>query len=63
MMKTVTDSMCIPPMDGIAMGLATSAPAPVDQRMGRSPIKVVTDVIMQGLIRRVPAIRIVLRIS
>src|SRR3990172_10181470 len=63
MMKTLTSAMAIPPMEGIAMGLATSAPAPVDQRMGIKPINVVAAVIIQGLILRVPAIRIVSRIS
>jgi len=41
MMKTLTKAMAMPPMEGMAMGLATSAPAPVDQRMGTRPMKVV----------------------
>ena len=63
MMKTPTIAIAIPPMEGIAMGLATSAPAPVDHMMGMRPINVVAAVIIQGRILLVPAIKIVLRIS
>ena len=63
MMKTLTNAKAIPPIDGIAMGFATSAPAPVDQRIGIKPINVVAAVIIQGRILLVPAIKIVLRIS
>ncbi len=48
----------MPSMEGIAIGLATSAPAPVDHRVGRSPINVVAAVIIQGRILLVPAINI-----
>ena len=63
MMKTLTSAIAIPPMDGIAMGLATSAPAPVDHSMGTRPMKVVAAVIMQGRILRVPAMKMVSRMS
>ena len=63
MIKTLTSAMAIPPIEGIAIGFATSAPAPVDHKIGISPIKVVAAVIIQGLILRVPAIKIVSRIS
>ena len=63
MMKTLTSAMAIPPIEGIAMGLATSAPAPVDHRMGIKPINVVAAVIMHGRILLVPAIKIVSRMS
>ena len=50
MIKTLTSAIAIPPIEGIAMGLATSAPAPVDHRMGIKPINVVAAVIMHGRI-------------
>src|SRR3990170_1540141 len=60
MMKTLTSASAIPPIEGIAIGLATSAPAPVDHRIGIKPINVVAAVIIHGRILLVPAIRIVL---
>ena len=63
MMNTLTSAMAMPPMEGIAMGLATTATAPVDHRMGTKPMKVVAAVIMQGRILRVPAMKMVSRMS
>ena len=45
------------------MGLATSAPAPVDHRIGTRPMKVVAAVMMQGRILLVPAMMMVSRMS
>src|SRR3990172_12174738 len=61
--KTLTSAIAIPPIEGIAIGLATSAPAPVANRMGTKPINVAAVVIIHGRILLVPAIKIVSRIS
>ena len=56
-------SNTIPPKTGIAIGIITSAPLPVEVSIGRSASMVVAVVIRHGLIRLVPAVIIASRIS
>ena len=62
-MNTVVTSKSIPPKAGIAIGIITSEPFPVEVKMGIKASSVVAVVIMQGNTLRFPASSTALRIS
>ncbi len=61
--NTVVISSIIPPKEGIAIGIMTSDPLPVEVKMGSKANRVVAVVIMQGSTLRFPASRTACLIS